>query len=311
MKIPRIIVRGLASGALRMGPGVMLMIKKLSGYANAGAAPAQPQEQSRQPRCQRRPVVGVSAPARGVRRSCVLLVFAALSFVQLATALEYQSAFDAANQAFANGKPVEAAHALEGIIGKQGYSAPVLFNLANAQLRAANTGQAVLNYERARWLSPADPDIAANLRLARERTQSVSAAASPLRFANWTTVNAWAGIGAGSLLLVAATLPLALLVPRQRRVLWMARIQAVVVLLSSLVAIGARWGELSRAVVTAKAADARISPVTVGAPTFTLPEGTVVSIVKSHGPFTLVNARGGQRGWVSSDTIEPVIKPAS
>src|SRR5262249_39637458 len=108
-----------------------------------------------------------------------------------------------------------------------------------------------------------------------------------------------------------ATLPLALLMPRRRFVLRLAGILAIVVLLSSLAAIDARWGELNRAVVTAKAADARISPVTVGLPMFTLPEGTVVSIEKSYGSFALVSAGNGRRGWVNRETIEPVIRPAS
>src|SRR5580700_12044574 len=49
-----------------------------------------------------------------------------------------------------------------------GYSAPALYNLANAYARAGQTGLAVLNYERARLLDPQDPDIDANLRQVRE-----------------------------------------------------------------------------------------------------------------------------------------------
>jgi len=49
-----------------------------------------------------------------------------------------------------------------------GYSAPALYNLANAYARAGKPGLAVLNYERARLLDPADPDIDANLTHVRE-----------------------------------------------------------------------------------------------------------------------------------------------
>jgi hypothetical protein len=239
------------------------------------------------------------------------LACATLGLVQLASAGENPSAFDVANQVMAEGNPAEASRLLEGIIAKRGYSAPVLFNLANAQLRAGKVGQAILNYERARWLAPGDPDIAANLQLAQERTQALSPAAWPLRFPGWFSVNGWAGLGAGAVLLVAATLPLALLLPRRRPVLRLARILAVVALLGSLSAIGARWGELNRAVVVAKEADARIAPVSVGSPLFRLPEGAIVSILKSHGPFTLVSASHGQRGWVSHDAIEPVVGSAT
>ena len=236
---------------------------------------------------------------------------AVLGFAQLASAGETPSAFDAANQAYLEGKPAEAARNLEGVIAKQGYSAPVLFNLANAQLREGKTGQAVLNYERARWLAPADPDIAANLRLASEHTQPIPAPSRLFGWADWFAFNVWADFGVISLLLLTATLPLALVLPARRRVLRCARIAALMALLSSLAALGVRWGELNRAVVTAKSAEARISPVTVGTPLFTLPEGTVVNIVKSHGPFTLVSAGDGRRGWVNRDTVGPVVDPAS
>jgi hypothetical protein len=232
---------------------------------------------------------------------------AAVCLVQAATAGENPSAFAAANQAFAEGKPPEAAHTLEGIIAKHGYSAPVLFNLANAELREGHIGQAILNYERAHWLAPTEPDIAANLRLASEHTQPIRASSPLFGWTDWFSFNVWADLGAASFLLFAATLPLALVLPARRPSLRFSRIVALMGLLSSLAAIGLRWGELNRAVVTAKVADARISPVTVGSPIFTLPEGTVVNIVKSHGPFALVSAGNGQRGWVNRDTVEPVI----
>jgi hypothetical protein len=238
------------------------------------------------------------------------LACATLCLVVLANAGENPTAWDAANQAFVEG-PAESARTLDGVIAKEGYSAPALYNLANAQLRAGDAGRAILNYERARWLAPSDPDIATNLRLARERThtQSVSFPGNMFSWASWFSFNLWAYLGAGSFLLFAATLPLALILQARAR-LRFARILALMALLGSLAAIGVRWGELNRAVIMAKVADARISPVTVGQPIFTLPEGTVVGVVKSHGPFALVSTHNGQRGWVNRDTLEPVIPSA-
>jgi hypothetical protein len=325
MKVPKFIARGLASGALRIRPEVMDTIKKLSdrSKSEAEATPAEvpaaePSSEEKDttvpgvPPCrsERRLIVVSPLPGRWIRWSCMTVGCAALCLVQLAAAGGNPSAFDAANQDFVESKPVDAARKLEGIIAKQGYSAPALFNLANAQLRAGNSGQAVLNYQRARWLAPADPDIARNFRMASEHIQPAPAPRLAFRWSEWLTFNAWANAGAGSLFLLAATLPLSLLLPARRRVLRFARIVALMALLGSVAAIGLRWGEISRAVVTAKAADARISPVTVGSPIFMLPEGTVVNIVRSHGPFALVSARNGQQGWVSRDTIEPVIAAA-
>ena len=48
-------------------------------------------------------------------------------------------------------------------------SAPALFNSGNAAQRAGRLGPAILDYERARLLSPNDSSIAHNLQLAREK----------------------------------------------------------------------------------------------------------------------------------------------
>ena len=69
-------------------------------------------------------------------------------------------------------------------------------------------------------------------------------------------------------------------------------------------------GQPARAVVMAKGAPGRISPDTVGSAMFTLPEGTMVNIVRSHRLCTLVCAPNGQRRWVSRDAVQPVIGPA-
>ncbi len=242
--------------------------------------------------------------------TCTVLGCAALWLARPACAGDQLPVFDAANQAFAQGRAAEATRGYESIIAKQGYSAPVLFNLANAQSREGKVGQAILSYERARWLAPRDPDIAANHRLALQRANLPMVALGwPLRCAGWLSLDGWAGLGAGSLLLLAASLPLALLAVRARPVLRLARFAAVLVFLISVVAIGSRWGELDRAVVTAKEATARISPVTIAQTAFTLPEGSLVSVVRSHGSFTLIRNLEGHQGWVSRDAITSLMPP--
>jgi hypothetical protein len=323
MKIPRFITSGLASGVLRMRPEVLDVMKKLSngGEREASAPPAEgkrpepPASEQSPPaptpppcRSQRRLVFVSPLPGRWVRWSCLMLSCAMPGLTHFARAGDQPSAFGAANQAFTEGRAADAARGYESIITKQGYSVPVLFNLANARFRAGKRGAAILNYERARWLSPGDPDVDANLRLALEGVKLPMAAPSwPLRYADWFSLNGWGASGAVSLFLLAATLPLALLLPGARPALRLARIAAAVAVLGSVVAIGSRWAEFHSAVVTAKEASARLSPVTMGQVDFTLLEGATVSIVKSHGRFTLIRTPNGHQGWVNRDAVEPLV----
>ncbi len=80
-----------------------------------------------------------------------------------------QAAFDRADRALASGHYSQATQDYQQIIARNGYSAPLLFNLGNAFYREGKWGWAILSYERALWLSPRDPDVAANLQLARQQ----------------------------------------------------------------------------------------------------------------------------------------------
>ena len=99
-----------------------------------------------------------------------IAVFAALTSGVLAQEPSAQDMMAEANQQFERGEYAEAAQQYEALVGL-GYRDPaVYFNLGNAYLEDGDLGRAVLNYLRAEELSPRDPDIIANLDLARGRT---------------------------------------------------------------------------------------------------------------------------------------------
>ena len=75
-----------------------------------------------------------------------------------------------ANGRYERGEYAEAAQVYEALIDLGYRDAAVYYNLGNAYLESGDLGQAVLNYLRAEELSPRDPDLLANLALARSRT---------------------------------------------------------------------------------------------------------------------------------------------
>ncbi len=79
----------------------------------------------------------------------ILTALALLTFAGLKCGAETQASFDHANAAFAEKRFAEAANEYEAVISRQGFSAPVLFNLGNAYYLDGNLGRAILNYERA------------------------------------------------------------------------------------------------------------------------------------------------------------------
>jgi hypothetical protein len=189
-----------------------------------------------------------------------------------------------------------------------GYSAAGLYNLANSYARAGKPGMAILNYERASLLAPGDPDIQANLRFVRasahlpaeqpDTLDSLAAIASPF----WMS---WLGVL--GLIMVGVSLIAAQLSPRHRfarRASLLMGIPLVALTLCSAVTLAAR---LHNGIVIAAATPVRVSPVPMGDPLFSLPEGEKVKITAEHEGFALIETRAGRSGWISDSSLAPLV----
>jgi hypothetical protein len=189
-----------------------------------------------------------------------------------------------------------------------GYSAAGLYNLANSYARAGKPGMAILNYERASLLAPGDPDIRANLSFVRasahlpaetpDTLERIAAIASPF----WMS---WLGIL--GLIMVGVSVIGAQLSPRHRfarGAAMLAGIAMVALTLCSAVALAPR---LHNGIVIAAATPVRVSPVPMGDPLFSLPEGEKVKITAEHEGFALIETRAGRSGWISDSSVAPLV----
>jgi hypothetical protein len=69
----------------------------------------------------------------------------------------------------------------------------------------------------------------------------------------------------------------------------------------------ALWPTLHAAVVITGSAPARVSPVPMGDPLFTLTEAETVTIRAQHEDFVLIRTAAGKSGWVSTAQAVPVV----
>jgi hypothetical protein len=190
-----------------------------------------------------------------------------------------------------------------------GFSAPALFNEANAAQHAGRLGPAILGYERASLLAPGDPAIAKNLRAAREKA-SVAAPVVPAwqRPAHALSLDGLAVLASVSLLLVSLLLFGARLIPATQRNLirGVAASFGVIALLAGL-SVVVRWPELTRAVIVGARSTARIAPAGNAEKSFDLKSGELVQAGKRYGQFVLVRSADGRSGWVSREEVESII----
>ena len=189
-----------------------------------------------------------------------------------------------------------------------GYSAAGLYNLANSYARAGKPGMAILNYERATLLSPNDPDLQANLRYVRESAHlpaevpdafdRVATIASPF----W---EAW--IGVLGLMIVGAGVIVAQLSSRHRLLRVAGTLLGATMVGLTICNALALWPRLHQGIVIAAATPVRVSPVPMGDPLFTLPEGEKVKITAEHEGFALIATRSGRAGWIADSSFAPIV----
>ncbi|HEX4153404.1 MAG TPA: hypothetical protein VHY75_14450 [Steroidobacteraceae bacterium] len=187
------------------------------------------------------------------------------------------------------------------------YSPAHLYNQANADARAGKVALAVLEYERARVLAPADPDARENLRHARELA-GVPAGPDDWfeRYGRFANPNAmyWIGIaglalGGGCLLMLRRRTP-------TRGALLAGMILGAAMVGASLVNAAATFPVLSEAVALEQAA-AGVSPVEGADALFAVPAASTVRVLDRHQGFDLIRDSQGREGWVSAANLAPVI----
>jgi hypothetical protein len=185
-------------------------------------------------------------------------------------------------------------------------SAPALFNQANTAEREDRLGPAILGYERARLLSPNDPSIKQNLRIAREKA-GVNGPAISLwqRPAHWLGFDGWALLGSFALLIGCGLFFGIQYIPR-RAARWISAGCGTVLLLA-VTAIGFRWNELDRAVIQNAPTTVHIAPARDAQGTFELEAGDLVTAKREYGEFVLVCTLDQRSGWVNKSDLQRVI----
>jgi hypothetical protein len=190
----------------------------------------------------------------------------------------------------------------------QGLSAASLYNEANAYARAGKPGLAVLNYERARLLAPADADIAANLatvrRAAHVSTVAPSGVAQLLMLAS-PDAFAWSGVV--GVLLAGCGLVGFLGAPRWRRVFPALMVLGGCVVATTLANAALWWPTVQGGVIITPDTPVRVAPAPMGDSLFALHEAEVVRIDAEHEGFFLVRTTSGHTGWVAAANLARIV----
>lgn len=219
------------------------------------------------------------------------------------------------NTYFAAGSYKEALQVWTEIYNTGFRSANLEYNIGNAYFKLNNVPSAILFYERAYLLKPADEDINYNLQVARtlivDRFQEIP----ELFFVKWynfvslfLSTNSWAKISVISFIFFLLLLSLYIYTTRYRFKIigfWLA-VFCIVLSLSSL-AFSLRNKSLvydsHKAIISTPLVNGKSSPDKSGNDLFVLHEGTKVTVEDEVGEWKEIRLSDGNKGWVPVNSL--------
>jgi len=237
-----------------------------------------------------------------------------LLYLFLGTAFAGASAFDEANQQFKAGDYGGAVATYEKLLSTEGPRAAVFYNLGNSYQQLKQYGPAILAYERARLLTPRDPDLLANLALSRKAaTAFEDAGLHPQMEAalNYLSRNEWSWLIAGGALFLGTLALFCGLVrlPKrgQRQCAAASACLAGLAIAAGATALYLRRAEASRGIILSENATVRLSPFDQAEALGTPGPGRSVHLGAQNGGFYYIEVPSANlHGWLASKDVAPI-----
>lgn len=217
--------------------------------------------------------------------------------------------FQDANKSYEEGHYDEAAAAYKTLLQHGFVSSAIYFNTGNAWFKAGQIGRAIYYYRRAEELAPRDPDIRANLEIARTQAGTNTASLPGNRWTRWVgrlTLNEWTVAAAMSVALFFFVLMGRQTSPRFNRSAGGLTVTLAVVSLWLLACLGLsidqRLVEESSIVIVPEAV-ARRGPMDESQSAFTVHDGAELTVVARDGDWLQVSGASRQTGWLPQKDV--------
>lgn len=216
--------------------------------------------------------------------------------------------FEAANRLYEQGRFGEAVTAYQALLDQGHVSPAIEFNLGNAAFKAGQLGQAIFHYRQAERLAPRDPDIRANLGLARDAVPG-TATLTPPAYRRWLarlSLDEWTLLAAAATWLWLSLLALGQLRPQSRPAL--RGCTGAAGILAGLVGLGLglTWRDVAQttwAIVTQPDATLRHGPLDESPSLQSLHDGQELLVVDRKEPWLQVTGAARGSGWIRQDHV--------
>jgi tetratricopeptide (TPR) repeat protein len=252
----------------------------------------------------------IASTRRAAPFGSILLLSLAL-WITNARAESFSDAFEKANKLYAEGQYEPAINTYSNLAQNGTVSASLYFNLGNACLKGGRLGLAVVYYQRALEISPRDPDIRANLQLARSRAYQGNPPkkGAPGSWTSWFSLNEWSILAALAWWSWLGVLVTHQLKPEMKTRL--ARLQRLL-LMATLITVGGLGIRLyfdrfiDSALVVVKDAPVKYGPLDESRVFYTLQDGAEITVIDRQDQWVQIRDHQQRTGWVHSDQVMTV-----
>jgi hypothetical protein len=226
--------------------------------------------------------------------------------------------FEKAANLYSSGKYNEALEEWMSVYNTGTRSAALEYNIGNAFFKMNNTPGAILFYERALLLKPADEDIQYNLQIARTLVVDKFVEIPELFFVRWynflsltLSSNSWSEISAITFILFLGALSIYIYSSRYRyKVIgfWTAILLLFLSVMSISFSIRNKNLVLNshKAIIFSPSVNGKSSPDNSGTDLFVLHEGSKVTINDQVGDWYEIRLSDGNKGWVPVNSLEKI-----
>jgi hypothetical protein len=227
-----------------------------------------------------------------------------------------------AGQLYEAGQHVQAVQVYQQLADQGFANSALYYNLANAYFKQGDYGRAVLNYLRAERLDPRDPDIRANLELARAQAVDRFQVAERMRLVDllgrasqdWLSLDGLAMVTLAAWILVVFLA--IVLIGIKSGGIWQRGVRSTLIVATAVLAAGVLLlgtrlcveKDRSAAVVVAPQVAVASGPGTQYVTEFELHSGAEIDLLESRGSWKRLSIPGddGLEGWVPATAVEAV-----
>jgi len=217
-----------------------------------------------------------------------------------------------ANKLYEEGKFSQAASMYEGLLREGHISPAIYFNAGNAWFKTGQLGRAICDYRRAEPLAPRDPDIRANLEIARTRAGTGNASLPGSRWTRWVsrlTLNEWAcaaSAAVGLLFIVLTARQISIgFAKTSGGLVWVLAAASVWLLICLGLSIDQRLLEKTSIVIEAEAV-VRRGPLEESQSAFTAHDGAEMMVLGRDGDWLQVSDATRRIGWVQQKDVAQI-----